>query len=918
MSIGRRPFSRTLPSSVGVNPGQAEADLLIRQLESQLRRQRDEPLAPAAFSAAVRRWAVRFGQALPALAGEAGVIADTFQTGDQQSTVVPLESIGKAMRMLARLRSLMAGETPHQVVLPGASGPPPARTADPVVPASSGRASPPASPAVSGQPVPPLVARNGPAPTVAPGGPIVASKPQSGKIATLSEQTKGTANKRPPARVQKSETFVAPPDALALESAIEGIPRFDKRYAAPLTKLRIRTVGDLLRHYPRRYLDYSELLPIAQLRPGAEVTIEAVVQRCEAVGPFRGPGRRVEATFADSTGTIRGIWFGQSWRVRQLKPGLHLYVSGKVDAFGGRLQFSHPDYEEVTEKEAIHTGRLVPVYPLSGELTAQWLRGRMKWAIDHLVHTVLDPLPGVFRQHWRLSPLHAALQQIHYPDDEAELQAARRRIAFDDLFLLQLGLLKQKRQWQHMQAVPLPLPEGRLAEFVAQLPFTLTAAQQLVLGEVLADVSRTVPMGRLLQGDVGSGKTVIAALAALAAVEYGCQAAVVAPTEILAEQHARTLAALFAEMLPMLKPVLITGSMTARARAEARKQIASGQAAVVVGTHALFSEREEFARLALVVIDEQHRFGVYQRDTLWRKGERPHLLAMTATPIPRTLALQKFGDLDLSVIDELPAGRQVIKTRYAAPEKRDAVYQFLHREVSQGRQAYIICPLVDESDVLAAKAVTTEYKRLHQDIFPDLRLGLLHGRMKPGEKDEAMRRFRDGETQVLVATTVIEVGVDVPNASIMLIEGAERFGLAQLHQLRGRVGRGAHQSYCVLMASEAVDEPGEHRLRLVEATSDGFALAEEDLKLRRTGSFFGSEQSGDEWLLRWAAFADPAEARQAAEALLTQDPDLTQPEHALLAERVKTLLARQRADAGVADVEDGVTAEQETASLAYV
>jgi len=341
--------------------------------------------------------------------------------------------------------------------------------------------------------------------------------------------------------------------------------------------------------------------------------------------------------------------------------------------------------------------------------------------------------------------------------------------------------------------------------------------------------------------------------------------------------------------------------------------VGSGQAAVVVGTHALFSERGEFARLALVVIDEQHRFGVYQRDTLWRKGQRPHLLAMTATPIPRTLALQKFGDLDLSVIDVKPVGRQSIITRYAVPEKRKAVYEFVRTQVGKGRQAFVICPLVDENELLSVKAVTTEYRQLREEVFPGLSLGLLHGRMKAADKDDTMRRFRDGQIQILVATTVIEVGVDVPNATVMLIEGAERFGLAQLHQLRGRVGRGEHQSYCVLLASEAVAEDGEQRLRLVESNSDGFALAEADLVKRRTGTFFGSEQSGDEGLLRWVAYADPGQARQAAEVTLARDPDLALPEHALLATRVAKLLAAQRKVIGATTEEDG-----ETASLAYV
>lgn len=912
------------------HPELREADQLIRDLEGQLRRQlAADRSGRIDLTAAVRNWTTRFLEAAPALGDQANEIALALRDVESSSPGARSTAISTAMILLARLRSRAAG-TAAPPVLPNTSGLPsePARgtttterqtsigesVGDPVAQLTVGRGAP--RPTVSRS-----VASAGASAfqpntsntALAPLLPVATAKPSVQQSRRVSAPKAAQRAAAPRLTASKPKTDgagkrSAAPKPRSLDSPIEELPAFKKPYASALSKLNIAEIGDMLRHYPRKYLDYSKLLPINQIRPGEEVTVEVFVLHCEAVGPYRGRGQRVEATFTDTTGSVRAIWFGQPWRAKQLKPGMHLYLSGRVEAFAGRLQFSHPDYEEVTEKESVNTGRLVPVYKLSGEMPGTWLRGRMKWVVDELAHRVEDPLPDAFRRRWNLPPLHAAIQQIHFPDDFEELKIAQRRIAFDDLFLLQLGLQKQRQEWQALHAVPFTLAPERLREFTDRLPFQLTDAQRQALTETLTDLSRDRPMGRLLQGDVGSGKTVVAALAALAAVENGCQAAIIAPTEILAEQHARTLGALFAEMMPMLKPVLITGSLGTKARTDAWKLVGSGQAQVVVGTHALFSAKGEFARLAFVVIDEQHRFGVYQRDTLWRKGERPHLLAMTATPIPRTLALQMFGDLDLSVIDTLPAGRRPIQTRYVAPEKREAVYEFVRAQVAQGRQAYIICPLVDESDALGVKAVTTEFERLKRDIFPSLQLGLVHGRLRPQDKDAGMRRFRDGETQILVATTVIEVGVDVPNATVMVIEGAERFGLAQLHQLRGRVGRGAHQSYCVLIASDEVNEEGEERLHLVEKLADGFALAEADLKLRRTGTFFGDAQSGKERLLRWVEFADPGEARRAAEDLLELDPTLAKPEHARLARQVAEIL-------GKPDIANG---DGETASLAYV
>jgi ATP-dependent DNA helicase RecG len=513
-----------------------------------------------------------------------------------------------------------------------------------------------------------------------------------------------------------------------------------------------------------------------------------------------------------------------------------------------------------------------------------------------------DPLPESLRQSYSLLDLPTALQQVHFPEGEDSLGDAQYRLSFGELLLIQLGVLRQRRAWQQQPGRPLAVDQSLLDAFVEGLPFRLTTAQQRVLREIIDDLRLPQPMSRLLQGDVGSGKTVVALAAMLVAVTSNMQAVMMAPTEILAEQHYGTLNDLLrgvadrvsgqegmaaqATQISQIGVGLLTGSLSQAEKEEQRGRIASGEVAIVVGTHALIQEGVVFKDLGLAIVDEQHRFGVSQRAALRQKGYNPHMLVMSATPIPRSLALTLYGDLDLSIIDEMPPDRPEVITKWLAPLERERAYVFLRGQVEQGRQAFIICPLIEESDKVEAKAAVSEYERLQKQVFPDLRLALLHGRMSSADKEDVMQRFRQAEHDILVSTPVVEVGIDVPNATVMLVEGADRFGLAQLHQFRGRVGRGEHQSYCLLLAGTASAE-AEQRLKVIESTQDGFMLAEEDLKLRGPGEFFGTRQSGlpD---LRVAKIGDLRvleQARRAALELFNRDPDLAQPEHQLLAQR---------------------------------
>ncbi len=705
-----------------------------------------------------------------------------------------------------------------------------------------------------------------------------------------------------PAKV-KSSARARRPSVLGggdnLGSPVTVIKGISASLAAKFGKLGVKTVRDLLYFFPHRHLDYSQLKYISQLSEGEEQTIIANVWQASVA--MLGGRRGTEAIVGDETGNVRVVWFNQPYLVKKLATNTRIVLSGRVSLFKGRHVFQSPEWEIVENKDLIHTARLVPVYSLTQGLRPRQVRKLMKEVIDQWAGQVGDFLPVDLRERCHLIDLSQAINQAHYPEDENARDKARIRLAFDELFLLQLGVMSRKRDWQGSQpGIPLKVEGSLLESFLGTLPFELTVAQRKVLKEILGDLQAAEPMCRLLQGEVGSGKTVVAAAAMLITAANGYQGALMAPTEILAGQHFATICELlsgtgqsegddylrrFSGILPRpLNLALLLGDLSQAKKREIQKAIDDGDIDIVIGTHALVQKGVEFARLGLAVVDEQHRFGVEQRSALRQKGFSPHMLVMTATPIPRTLALTLYGDLDISVIDQLPPGRQVVKTRWLKPQQRESAFAFIRRQVGEGRQAFIICPLIEESEAIAAQAAVVEYEYLSREVFPDLRMGLLHGRMSAKDKDRVMKEFHDGKLDILVSTPVVEVGVDVPNATVMLIESAERFGLSQLHQFRGRVGRGQAQSYCMLLA-ENPSGAGEERLDIIEKTWDGFALAEEDLKLRGPGEFFGTRQSGlpD---LRMAKLSDVdllEFARKEAIKLFEVDPNLEKAENRLLA-----------------------------------
>jgi ATP-dependent DNA helicase RecG len=679
-------------------------------------------------------------------------------------------------------------------------------------------------------------------------------------------------------------------ERLGLDAPVTVLSGISTSFAEKFARLGVTTIRDLLFLLPRRYDDYRSLKPINRLEYGEEVTIIASVWDA-GLRRTRGGVPIFTATLSDGSGMIQCTWFNQQYLGDRIKPKMQLVVSGKVEEYLGRLTFQSPEWEPL-ERELLHTARLVPVYPLTEGISIKWLRKLIKRTVDYWAPRMTreEHLPETVRQSANLMNLAEALDHIHFPDDWSDLERARQRLAFDELFVVQLGVMRQRQAWRSQPGRALAFNPSTVEGFIKSLPYPLTGAQRRALDQILADVKSPVPMNRLLQGDVGSGKTVVAAAAMMATVASGAQAALMAPTEILAEQHFKTLTKLFAGQAANRPTVeLLTGSTPDKERVYAR--LASGEINIVVGTHALIQPHVGFRALGLLVIDEQHRFGVEQRAALRDKGParyNPHVLVMTATPIPRTLALTLYGDLDLSIIDEMPPGRQHIETRWLFPTERERAYGFIRAQVDKGHQAFVICPLVEESDKIEAKAAVEEHARLQKEIFPNLKLGLLHGRMKSDEKDAVMGAFARGELHVLVSTSVVEVGIDVPNATVMLVEGANRFGLSQLHQFRGRVGRGPHASYCLLLA-DSTTATSDERLKAIESTNDGFALAEKDLELRGPGEFFGTRQSGlpD---LRVARLADTRLlelAREQAQRLFQIDPTLSAPEHRLLAQRVE-------------------------------
>jgi len=697
------------------------------------------------------------------------------------------------------------------------------------------------------------------------------------------------------------------PMAIAdLNAPITSLRGVNASLASKFAKLGVSTVLDLIYLFPNRHADYSCTRPVAELVPGVEQTAIATVWEAgERVMPGR--KRAAEAIVGDESGNVRVIWFNQPYLAKTLKPNSRIVISGKVGLYHGRKVFESPEWEFLDSDDLTHTGRLVPVYPLTAGLSPRVVRRLIKGVLDSCLPALVDFLPEEVRERASLLSLPEAISQAHYPDTESSKDQARKRLAFDELFLIQLGVLSKRRDWREEESgYALRADDDAIEPFLRSLPFALTDAQRRALRETQSDLASSRPMSRLLQGDVGSGKTVVATAAMLLAVAGGCQAALMAPTEILAEQHFGTLCRLFRGeqdtgdggsvrtfRLAPSRPItvaLLHGGLRNSVKQDAQERISAGEVDIVIGTHALIQKGVEFSRLGLSIVDEQHRFGVMQRLELRSKGSSPHVLVMSATPIPRTLALTMYGDLDISVIDEMPPGRTEIKTKWLSPNQRQSAYDFVAKQIGAGRQAFIICPLIEESEAIQAKAAVAEYERLCSSIFPGLRLGLLHGRMSSSDKEGVMEQFRCGGLDILVSTPVVEVGVDVPNATVMLIEGADRFGLAQLHQFRGRVGRGEHQSFCLLLADTPSPE-ARQRLSLLERTRDGFALAEEDLRLRGPGEFFGTRQSGLPEL-RMARLSDVQLlelARREAIRLFDDDPYLERPEHRLLSEEVGRL-----------------------------
>ena len=714
---------------------------------------------------------------------------------------------------------------------------------------------------------------------------------------------------KPPAKAAGTPKPKSPPRRPAgkpgLNDDVTALRSVTKRNVARLRRLGMETIRDLVFHFPHRHNDFARLRKVSELVPGDEQTVSVTVWQATQTGhPKR---RSTQAILGDDTGNFRAIWFNQPYLAKTLTPGSQVVISGRVEVSKGQIVFKSPEYEMLKgQEELVHTGRLVPVYPSTDGLPQRTLRRVMKEAVDACLSQVHEFLPEELLARTGLMGLPAAIAQMHYPDSSADLQPARRRLAFDELFMLQLAVINRRQSWQEAgRAVPLNAHSDGLDAFLNSLPYRLTGAQERVLGEILNDIAKDWPMSRLLQGDVGSGKTVVATAALLAAVFNGRQGAFMAPTEILAEQHLFTLVGLLAgedaavegqnlvtiPADPFPKPVtigLLLGSLRKKDKARMHQLIADGDVDIVIGTQALIQDTVDIPNLALIVVDEQHRFGVIQRASLREKGVRPHVLAMSATPIPRSLALTLYGDLDVSAIDELPPGRQLIRTRWIKPEKRAAAYGFIRKQVAEGRQAFIVCPLIEESETVQARAATVEYQRLSSIVFPDLRLALLHGRMSLTDKAEIMNSFKAGDVDILVSTPVIEVGIDVPNATVMLVDGSDRFGLSQLHQFRGRVGRGEHQSYCLLLS----DSPGaeaRERLKIVERISDGFQLAEEDLRLRGPGDYMGTRQSGlpDMKVARITDQDILALARREAIRLLEADPRLANVDNKALSGRFR-------------------------------
>lgn len=673
-----------------------------------------------------------------------------------------------------------------------------------------------------------------------------------------------------------------------LQRSVRSIPGVGENVAAQLARLGLATWGDLLHHYPRRYEDYSNLVSIAEVQLGP-VTIAGNIEKIAARRSYRRKLTITEAIISDGTGTIKAVWFNQPHLPKSLPEGTEVILSGKLEFKDSNLSLSSPLWERASAS-GINTGRILPVYSETEGLTSKQMRKFMAYILPLLSSgDVLDLLPTNVSSRHGLMPYFDALQAIHRPESPEQLAEAQHRLAFEELFMLQAASLLIKQDIQTQKAPRIHFDEQLARSFVQALPFTLTDGQRAAAWQILKDIDNTRPMNRLLEGDVGSGKTVVAAMAASMAVREGYQVALMVPTEILARQHAASLARLLAPLQVAVE--LLVASQPSKDKQAIQHRLSEGEPILVIGTQALIGDKTALPKLGLVIVDEQHRFGVSQRQYLKQKaGVLPHLLSMTATPIPRSLMLTIYGDLDISILKELPSGRKPIITKVVKAIDRPAMYAHIDEQIAAGRQAFIVCPLIDPSDVSGAKSVKAETDRLQKSVFKHRRIASLHGKLKNDDKQRIMQQFLDGRLDIIVSTTVIEVGVDVPNATIMLIEGAERFGLAALHQLRGRVGRGQHQAYCYL-APATDSQTSIQRLQAMERTSDGFRLAQIDLDIRGPGQIYGLRQHGT-LDLRFAGLDDTeliATTRQAAQDFVGSPADMLQYDHTM--QRIHALKA---------------------------
>ncbi len=667
-------------------------------------------------------------------------------------------------------------------------------------------------------------------------------------------------------------------------------------------ELQIFNQEDLLYYFPYKYIDRSRFYKISELTSDVSyVQLKGHFSNFELVGSGR--AKRIVSMFSDGTGTVEVVWFrGLKYIVDKYTPGVDYVIFGKPSIYNHKLSLAHPDVETVSENSSTKTFRLQPFYNTTEKMKSHFLNSKaLQVLILNLISTISERIPETLPEYilsaHKLMPLHEALMQMHIPTDQDKLKRARYRLTFEELFFIQLQVLKyaRERDKKYKGYAFKSIGEHFNTFYYKYLPFQLTEAQKRVIKEIRNDMAKERQMNRLLQGDVGSGKTLVALMSMLMAADNGFQATIMAPTEILANQHYETIKSLIGNM--NLRAELLTGSTKAKDRKILHEGLKSGDINFLIGTHALIEDTVKFKNLGLAVIDEQHRFGVAQRSKMWLKNENPpHVLVMTATPIPRTLAMTLYGDLDVSVIDELPPGRKPIKTEHRYDNKKGPVYQFVKDQIKQGRQIYIVYPLIQESE-------KSDYKNLEEgfvhinEVFPDIAVGMVHGKLKPAEKDKAMQDFISGKTRILVATTVIEVGVNVPNASVMIIESAERFGLSQLHQLRGRVGRGSDQSYCILSTSYKLSEDGRKRMEILTSTNDGFEIAEADLKLRGPGDLEGTQQSGIPFDLKIANLGRDVQilefARSVARSILEKDSELTGNENSVLRVKLRKLFSKK-------------------------